>query len=311
MPLLTLFLNDHAQKNSHNWRCLFHCSIILFSFIVVASSVHASDFNSSTHSTVINNDVAQLLSSGVKQLPEKQVAISADGLVYAQYTQPTSRYKHGILGDSIEAEQLMVIRENTVFKHTLTHEYVFEDIKPRLFDVNNDGELEVITIRSHASKGAGIMIYKIINNDLVEYAWVTEIGLANRWLNIVAIYDLDSDGIVELAWIQTPHIGGVLKVAEIKSGKLDTLSEVSGFSNHAIGQRNLCLSVLTRTENSHVFYVPTQNRRQITGFKLADKELHEVGSINRRIDFSYPLMSQYIFTNIIPDSDDCQEFKVN
>jgi hypothetical protein len=151
------------------------------------------------------------------------------------------------------------------------------------------------------------MIYKVIDDTLKEFAWVDEIGRANRWLNIVASYDLDSDGTVELAWIQTPHIGGVLKVAEIKAGQLEVLSSVSGFSNHAIGEKNLCLSVVTTTENGSVFYVPTQDRHQIAAFTFSENTIQQVETINHTVNFSDPLLSQYDFSDVVLENDFCSE----
>jgi hypothetical protein len=245
------------------------------------------------------SEIVQYLADNFEQLPEKQIAMSDDATVFAQYAQPTTKYRHGILGDAVEADQLVVVRDSVVYTHTVADEFVFEDIKPRLFDVDNDGELEVITIRSHETQGAGIMIFKLIDNALTEFAWVEEIGRTNRWLNILATYDLDSDGTVELAWIQTPHIGGVLKVADITAGKLEVLSEISGYSNHSIGERNLCLSALTHAERDIVFYVPTQDRRQIAGFRLSDKTIQKIESIKLPVDFSTPLVSQYDFTDVV------------
>jgi hypothetical protein len=255
----------------------------------------------------VEGDVIPFLNDNFPQLPENKITISSDASVYAQYVQPTTKYNHGILGDSIEGEKLVVIQQGFAYTHNLSDQYVFEDIQPRLFDVDNDGELEFITIRSHESKGAGIMIYKIRDNALTEYAWVEEIGLANRWLNIAAIHDLDNDGTVEIAWIQTPHIGGVLKVADIKAGRLKVDAQISGYSNHAIGQRNLCLSVMTKNNEDMVLYVPAQNRRQIAGFQLVDKTFKQVELIKRTVDFSVPLSSQYDFVNVVQDKDFCAE----
>ncbi len=134
-----------------------------------------------------------------EQLPEQAIAISLDSNVYAQYTMPTDRYRHGILGDRVEGGQLVVVVNSDFYELTLENQYVFEDIRPRLYDVDKDGELEFITLRTHTALGGGITIYKIINQQLTEYAQVAEIGRSNRWLNVVAIHDLDNDGMVELA----------------------------------------------------------------------------------------------------------------
>ncbi|MBM7035353.1 FG-GAP repeat domain-containing protein [Vibrio ulleungensis] len=287
------FINHHQ---STFWMFL---GFIPLYFIIAANTAHASTDSGSTtfpdNPVKVEGNVLEFLANNFAQLPENQVTTNNDASVYAHYAQPTMRYRHGILGDSTEAQQLVVVQDGMAYTHTLTESYVYEDIQPRLFDVDNDGKLEIITIRTHLNNGAGIMIYKIVDNVLSEYAWVKEIGIANRWLNIVASYDLDSDGIVELAWIQTPHIGGVLKVADIKAGELVVLDALSGYSNHAIGERNLCLSVVTKTENGVVFYAPSQNRRQIAGFWLSDKSIKKVNTISQSVDFSIPLLSQHDF----------------
>ena len=212
-----------------------------------------------------HNAIIAFLTANFEPLPERQLAVSEDSTVYAQYAQPTTRYRHGILGDTVEAGQLVAWRDGIVCAHTLGEQYVFEDLRPRLFDVDGDGALELVAIRSHAARGAGIAIYKIAAGALVEWAWVEEIGTSSRWLNIAAIYDLDGDGAVELAWIQTPHIGGTLRVARIERGGLTVLDEASQYSNHAIGERNLCLSVVAqRVYIRHILTHEEYDRRTQT-----------------------------------------------
>ena len=127
-----------------------------------AESTDTKDVDSLTN----HDAVITFLADNFDQLPEKQIGVSEDSTVYAQYAQPTTRYTHGILGDIIEAGQLVVLRDGTIYTHTIGDQYVFEDIKPRLFDVDGDGQMEMVTIRTHVTKGAGIMIYKIVNNTL-------------------------------------------------------------------------------------------------------------------------------------------------
>lgn len=252
-----------------------------------------------------NPSILSQLASNYEQLPEADISISLDNQIYAQYAGPTDRYQHGILGDRIEASQLVVVKDDIFYERSLSEDYVFEDIRPRLYDVDGDNELEFITIRSHVSQGAGIVIYKIINDALVEYASVVEIGIPNRWLNIVAINDLDDDGTVELSWIQTPHIGGILKVAKISSGELQVIDETEQFSNHSIGERNLCLSTLTEQSGEKIFYVPNQTRDTIVGFTFENMQLQVFEKIDQVIDFSNILSAQYNFDNLVNGENNC------
>lgn len=252
-----------------------------------------------------NQVILNLLADNYEQLPEKEIAKSIDFSTYAQYAKPTEKYTHGIMGDGVEAELLVVVANGVFYEYKLPDDYVFEDIRPRLYDVDGDAQLEIICIRTNVDQGAGIVIYKIVEGHLLEYAHVAEIGTAYRWLNIVAINDLDNDGIVELVWIETPHIGGILKVAKIKAGVLQVLAERAQYSNHAIGERNLCLSVLTEQLETKVFYVPNQSRDQIIGFTFSNKEFSAIEEITQEIDFSKTLASQYSFSKVIEEEDNC------
>jgi hypothetical protein len=256
-------------------------------------------------STTEGPRILELLALNYDQLPEQAIAKSVNGRFYAQYAMPTSKYSHGVLGDQIEAEKLVVVRDSTFYELVLAENFVFEDIRPRLYDVDGDGDMEIITIRTDLTNGAGIAIYKIQDGEIREYSSIREIGKSNRWLNIVAIDDLDNDGIVEIVWIETPHIGGVLKIARISNGVLDVISEEAGYSNHGLGDRNLCLSVLTDQMTSKVFYVPIQNRLKIVGFEFKDDELMKVEEINLEVDFSESLLSQHDFNNIVADPVNC------
>lgn len=249
--------------------------------------------------------ILEQLASNYEQLPEEEVAISSDYSTYAQYAIPTEKYTHGILGDAIEAEQLVVVVDSIFYEYKLSDDYVYEDIRPRLYDVDGDSNLEFITIRTHVSKGAGIAIYKIVDEQLQEYAYLPEIGTSSRWLNVVTINDLDDDGVVEIVWIQTPHIGGIIKAAKVNAGMLHVLSEKSQYSNHAIGERNLCLSVLTEQSNAKVFYVPNQSRDKIKGFTFNNNEFLDFEEISQEVDFSKTLVSQYPFSKVIEEEDNC------
>jgi hypothetical protein len=226
-------IKDLAMKNG---------IAVLFSLLVLWGC--HTEKEKVTISDIEAQAILNQLVSDYESLPEGAITRSLDNRVFAQYSLPTEKYGHGILGDKIEAEQLVVVVDGVFYEHKLLDEYVFEDISPRLYDVDGDGELEFITIRTNVTRGGGIAIYKIVDEQLVEYAHVTEIGSRHRWLNIVAIADLDQDKSIELVWIETPHIGGILKIAEIEAGSLKVLAEKGQYSNHAIGERNLCFAFL-------------------------------------------------------------------
>ncbi len=252
-----------------------------------------------------NQNVLRQLSEDYELLPEMMVAVNSDSTTFAQYAKPTNKYLHGVLGNQIEAEQLVVVEDGVFYELTLNSSYLFEDIRPRIYDVDNDNQPEYITIRTHVQRGAAIVIYKVIDGQLTELSAIAEIGIPNRWLNIAAINDLDDDGNVEIAWVETPHIGGTLKVASVENGNIIFKDEVREYSNHAIGEINLCLSALTNNISFNGLYVPSQTRDKIVGFSFQNNQLSEFDAIDFDVDFSLPLEDQYLFDNLLSQNGNC------
>ena len=71
----------------------------------------------------------------------------------ATYTDQTTRYSHAILGDALEWGALRLqLSGGSAIKLTLPESRVFEDLTPRLVDVDLDGDAEVISIETSLTK---------------------------------------------------------------------------------------------------------------------------------------------------------------
>lgn len=158
-------------------------------------------------------------------------------LVSARYTEPTSRYAHGVLGDAIEygALELRYEGASQPYLTRLPQERVFEDTEPRLVDVDNDGRPEAVVVESHRDKGARLAIYNA--GGLI--AATPYIGQSNRWLAPIAGADMDGDGLVELAYIDRPHLAKTLRVWRFENGGLKEVATLRGLTNHRIGERDI------------------------------------------------------------------------
>lgn len=228
-------------------------------------------------------------------MPEELAIASHDSTTLAMYTTPTGIYSHNILGDALEAKALVVEINGRRYEVMLEDDQVFEDLAPRLYDVDQDGEMEFICIRTHVDLGAGIAIYKQVVDSLTEWSFLPEIGTRFRWLNPVGVADFDLDGTLDLAWIETPHIGGVLKYATLRGGEMSAIATKGGYSNHGIGERNLCLSVLTSSNDSTVVHVPSQNRGMLKSLTVVNQAWVEMDAKDLTVDFSKPLTEQASF----------------
>ncbi|WP_281857871.1 FG-GAP repeat domain-containing protein [Litoreibacter halocynthiae] len=166
-------------------------------------------------------------------------AAAADTIVEARYADPTSRYAHGILGDAIEWGALELVVEDWAHKtkriFRLPEDRVFEDVAPRLTDVDGDGKPEVVVVETQVNTGAQLAIY----DETGKIAATPHIGRANRWLAPVGVADLDGDGQIELAYIDRPHLAKTLRIWRYRDGTLEHVADQPGLTNHRIGERDI------------------------------------------------------------------------
>jgi len=200
----------------------------------------------------------------VGQLPLSRIAEGEHDIRRAWFAGPTSRYSHGVLGDAIEASQLVV--ETRSGHHIITQlppDRVFEDLEPRVVDLTGDQTDEIIAIETHLQQGASLVVYDLVGDGLVPIAATPFLGKAYRWLNPVGVGDFDGDGAVDVALVATPHIGGILRLYRVNRGRLSVFAEYTGVSTHHIGSTELGLGrVVSGTPRDHIL-VPNQVRRRL------------------------------------------------
>lgn len=162
---------------------------------------------------------------------------NTDGITSAWYDSATDRYRHGVLGDAIEPSVLSVSnKEGCTVSIKLDEEHVFEDISPRLANIDNKPGAEIITIRSHQNYGAQIAVYHFADGELKLLTTTPYIGTANRWLAPVGIADLNNDGDIDIAFVDRPHLAKVLRVWSYRENGLVQIASKRGYSNHKIGE---------------------------------------------------------------------------
>lgn len=181
-----------------------------------------------------------------------------DGHVVVLAGPDGERYRHGALGDAIEATRLAYLERHglePLRSMTLPAPYVFEDLAPR--PITWRGGRGLLTVRS-GPRGAQLAIVAASrdrHDELQIKALGEPIGTTSRWLAPT------TDGKHLLA-VHTPHVSGVLYEYQVEGERLSARSVVAGVSNHAFGKREIDLAAWVDS----LLLVPAQDRRRLRVF---------------------------------------------
>ncbi len=163
--------------------------------------------------------------------------------IFAGFAQETSEYDHGILGGIRDAKGLTIhIQKPGDPRITCPAEVilpageVFEDVAPRLADLDGDGLPEVIVVHTDVNLGARLAVY---DRRARLVAATPHIGRTHRWLAPIGAADLDGDGYQEIAYIDRPHLAKRLRVWRYRDGVLVHVADLDGLTNHRIGDETI------------------------------------------------------------------------
>lgn len=207
-------------------------------------------------------------------IPHSTVAMAdGAGIIKATLSCPTNRYAHAVLGDDIEAGCLALeVEGGEILAHQLPNNQVFEDLVPHIADFDGNGSNDVAVVRSDDAYGAALAIYTVSENgEVKELGSTPPIGRAYRWLAPIGVADFNGDDHIDIAYVQTPHIGGILKIWTYVDGQLEQLAQMRGFSNHSIGSSRVSTSKIADHNNDGVVDIalPDQRRQKTVWVTLS------------------------------------------
>jgi hypothetical protein len=127
-------------------------------------------------------------------IPRATAAFGNSDIRAVLFVATTTRYQYGVLGDVIEVGTLaveQVDRNRVLFE--LDEGSVFEDLTPRLYDIDADKNDEVVVVRFYLHSGAALSIFGLRDGALIQIAEEKPIGRPFRWLNPLSAADFDED----------------------------------------------------------------------------------------------------------------------
>lgn len=160
----------------------------------------------------------------------------------ARFAEPTNRYPHNVLGDlpGFGALQVSVAGNKTLLLR-LSEARVFEDIAPRLWDIDGDGIPEIVAVESDQRQGARLTAWRVQQGadgtlSLTLRAAGDFIGTRFRWLALAGIADFTGDGLPEIAYVEMPHLARRMVLVGLAGERFVPLARLDGVSNHRIGE---------------------------------------------------------------------------
>lgn len=220
--------------------------------------------------------------------PGARTAFGRGDILYAWLVKPTATPQSGPVGDGPRAAALRVkFRDGRTAEAALPPGQYFEDLEPRLADVDGDGRDEVLVVRIRPDKGASLALYADREGcddggggGLGLLAETRPVLQPEAWLNPVGVADFDGDGKPEIALVSAPHAdgGGALEIYRFADGRLVKAAQAAGYANHVMGSPILRLSAIVDLNGDGLpdIVLPTSDRQSVAVVSFAGGTLREL-----------------------------------
>ena len=226
--------------------------------------------------------------------PTARSSTGSRDIARAWLAEPTTRYDHGILGDKIEAGSLVIeTRDGKRQTVRLKPDAVFEDLEPRLADLDGDGHDEIVVVKSSLKRGSSLAVIAARRGKYEIIAETPPLGAPHRWLDPAGIADFTGGGKRSIALVRQPHVIGALELWSWRGGALRKISRAARHRQphrrHARDRHGGALPISTATA-SPISPRPRSTARdlRIVSFAPRPREIASVAATGEGDDQSRP-----------------------
>ena len=154
---------------------------------------------------------------------------------------------------------------------------VFEDLLPRLIDLDQDGRDEIVLVESDPLCGSSLVALGLRAASgsagaaaarFTELARSPDTGSSFRWLNPAGTADFDGDGRLDLAAVIAPHVGGELTLYHYRPPRLMPFATTADVSSRRLGTTERQLAATVQQAGRHpAIIVPDMTLQALRAFR--------------------------------------------